>query len=75
MTNKQYNSPKGITPQRMSLWTRKDVAEFLNVSTETVKRYQRDGKLAAVIQGHRTIRYRPEDVMAFIDNRLMQSTV
>lgn len=42
------------------------VADMLNVSPETVKRYARSGELDSVRLGYHTIRFRPDAVAAFV---------
>lgn len=49
------------------LISRRDVASLLQVSTMTVKRYQRKGLLRAVYFGPRLIRYAKQDVLDLID--------
>lgn len=44
------------------LLTRKQVAERLKVCTETVKRWQRQGKIPAVIINSHCVRYEPKAV-------------
>lgn len=48
------------------LLSRKDVAQMLNVHTETVKRWQRAGRLRACILGPTVVRYDPADVARLI---------
>jgi excisionase family DNA binding protein len=52
-----------MTPPR--LLTVDDVAEILRVSPDSVYDYARDGRLASIRFG-RSVRFRPEDVEAFI---------
>lgn len=49
-----------------SLLTRKEVAEYLNVHPGSVKRYQLQGELPAILINSRVVRYRREDVERFI---------
>jgi excisionase family DNA binding protein len=44
------------------LLTTKQVAELLQVATDTVRRWRYAGKIPFVRLGHRTVRYRREDV-------------
>lgn len=48
--------------------TRKHVAAYLGVHPGSVKRYQHRGQLPAILINSRTVRYRREDVDAFIHN-------
>jgi len=54
--------------QRMwPLWSTEDVAEQLNLSTNTIKTLVHDGKLPVVKINSRTWRFRPEDIIAFVE--------
>lgn len=48
------------------LLTRKEVAEILGFSAETVRRMTRDGRLEQVPLGRRAIRYREGSVLRMI---------
>ena len=48
------------------LLTLTEVADMLQVSPETVKRWTRRGDLPSVYFGYHTVRYRRSDVLAFI---------
>ena len=49
------------------LLSRKDVAEMLSLSVPTVKRYQQQGLIKPIILNSRLVRYRYEEIVAFID--------
>ena len=57
---------KPILKPSSVLLTRKQVAELLAVSTESIKRYERRGVLRSIKLNSRLIRYRPEDVQRMI---------
>jgi excisionase family DNA binding protein len=44
-----------------------EVAELLGVTTRTVRQLAANGELHRIVLGHRTTRYRAEDVATFID--------
>jgi excisionase family DNA binding protein len=46
-----------------------DVAEVLNTSAETVRRWAREGKLSAVVLPSGAIRFRRDDVEALLQPR------
>jgi excisionase family DNA binding protein len=46
--------------------TAEEVADRLGVHRVTVYRWAREGALTAVKLGHRVVRFRPDDVDAFI---------
>jgi len=50
----------------MPLLTTRQVAEYLNVCTHTIKRYKKDG-LKRISINPRMIRFRPCDVNAFVN--------
>jgi predicted site-specific integrase-resolvase len=58
---------KPILKPSSVLLTRRQVAELLAVSTESVKRYTRRGLLPSIKLNSRVIRYRPEDVQRMIE--------
>lgn len=50
------------------LLTVDEVAEILNVAPYTVRKFARDGALPPVkLAGRQRLRFRPEDITAFID--------
>jgi excisionase family DNA binding protein len=51
-----------------------EVAQMLNVSVRTVHRLAEDGRLERVRLGHRTIRYRPENVAELIGSAYNDDT-
>lgn len=58
----------GFLAPRASLLTVKDVAERLNVSADSVRRWARTGVGPQPVRlGQRAIRYRPEDVDAWVE--------
>ena len=57
------------------LYTRKQVAERLQTCTHTIARWSRLGLLPCVIINRRVIRYRPEDVEAFVERSIAKATV
>ena len=52
--------PESASPQ--TFMTTDEVAQFLNVSTGTVRRLAKEGRIPSHRLGHRTIRYRAEEV-------------
>ena len=64
---------KTTTTNNMSLISRKQASAMLGVSTMTVKRYQKRGKLNPVYLSSRSIRYRIQDVQDFIQSSLALS--
>ena len=48
------------------LWKAEDVAQFLGVSTKTVHKFAREGKLACVQVTSRERRFTPEQVQEYI---------
>ena len=53
------------------LLTAEGVAEILGRHPRTVLALARSGALPAVRLGYKTVRFRPEDVRAFIDERVV----
>jgi excisionase family DNA binding protein len=54
------------------LLTAGDVAERLELHPRTVLRLAREGRLRRVKLGHRTVRFVPEDVEAYIEGERQQ---
>ncbi len=50
-----------------SLMKREEVAEYLNVSTKTVRRFEERGQLPRIDLSRTSIRYRPEDVEKLLE--------
>lgn len=61
---------KSNTPSKR-LMTQSEVAQRLRVSTETVRRYTRQGRLRAISLTARTVRYLESDFEAFIEKGLV----
>jgi excisionase family DNA binding protein len=57
---------RGVTGR---LWTAREVAEALGFSTETILRWTREGKLPGRRMPGGALRYRPEDLDAWLDAR------
>ena len=51
------------------LWTFADVAEFCQVGVRTVKRWHANGELPAPIRLGRAVRFRPDDIRQWADDR------
>ena len=66
MKNIHINKVNKDATSLRSLLTRKQVAEYLGVHTETIKRYQRRGTLPAIVINSRVTRYDPADVEKLI---------
>lgn len=49
------------------LWTRTDTAQALGISLKTLDRLIRTGRLKCIHLGPSTIRFRPEDVLLFLE--------
>lgn len=58
---------KPIQKPSSVLLTRRQVAELLAVSCESIKRYERRGALRSIKLNSRVIRYHPEDVQRMIE--------
>ena len=52
---------------RLVLMDREEVAALLGVHTETIRRAQATGKLPAYVLGSKLVRYRLEDVEAWLE--------
>ena len=50
-----------------SLMKREEVAEYLNVSTKTVRRFEERGQLPRIDLSRTSIRYRPEVVEKLLE--------
>uniref|UniRef100_UPI0039C9262D helix-turn-helix domain-containing protein n=1 Tax=Horticoccus sp. 23ND18S-11 TaxID=3391832 RepID=UPI0039C9262D len=56
-----------------SLLTRKDVARRLSVHSNSIKRWQRDGRISAVVINSRVVRYEESEVERLIkESRLTE---
>lgn len=55
-----------------NLLTRQQVAERLSVSVDTIKRWERDGKIPRV-KLHGAVRFRPEWLESWIDKRTIKA--
>jgi len=62
------SAAKEPTPGRLEMWSRKTVAARVNVSTETIKRWGKLGKLHPVTLSPRCVRYNPAEVEALMQN-------
>ena len=51
------------------LLTTKQIAEFLQVDVETVRRYVRSGQLKSIKLGGRYIRVKPKDLKKFVKKK------
>ena len=49
------------------LWTRSDTAQALGISLKTLDRLVRAGRLKCIHLGPSTLRFRPEDVLLFLE--------
>lgn len=65
---KQENGGDQNTPQTSfsPLWTRRQVAEALQLCVHSVARYSRDGLLPCIKLNQRVVRYDPDVVRSFI---------
>ncbi|NDV61654.1 hypothetical protein G0Q06_04245 [Puniceicoccales bacterium CK1056] len=54
-----------------ALWSRKEVAEYVQRCPHWVRLQERKGLLRRIELTPRTIRYRPEDVRNLVENHLM----
>lgn len=52
------------------LLTKQQAADALAISVRTLDRCRNEGELPAVYLGPRTVRFRPEDVVAFRDAKV-----
>ncbi|WP_457795279.1 helix-turn-helix domain-containing protein [Horticoccus sp. 23ND18S-11] len=65
-------SPK-LVNLKESLLTRKDVARRLSVHSNSIKRWQRDGRISAVVINSRVVRYEESEVERLIkESRLTE---
>lgn len=55
------------------LLTAEQVGELLNVAVAEVWRMARSGALPCIRLGHRTMRFDPDDVQKYIDNKREQA--
>jgi len=62
------NAAKEPTPERLAMLSRKGVADRASVSTETIKRWGKIGKLHPVTLSPRCVRYDPAEVEALLRN-------
>ena len=68
MTRPNKNQQKETVPNILDvLLSRRQVAVMLGVSTETIKRRERDGLLKAIRFNSRLVRYRRADVERMIN--------
>jgi excisionase family DNA binding protein len=67
---KPHTTPVELHGMKGQLLTRKQVAEIFQISPITVIRLEASGKLPAVRIGAGSVRYRFEDVAAFIDKSI-----
>lgn len=63
------SAPQEIEP----LWTAQKVAELLVCSTDTVYRLAREGKIDHVIVGENLVRFEPEAVRRYINERVRRA--
>lgn len=49
-----------------TLMTPREVADLLDISLDSVRRYAREGRLTRITLGHRTRRYRRADVLRLV---------
>ena len=68
MPNLKVEIKKQASPEASRLMSRREVASMLGVHTETIKRYQHQGRLKAIILNSRLIRYERAEV-----EKLLQS--
>ncbi len=60
--------------QVQKLMTRTEVADALGASPVAITKAATTGALAAIRLGHRTVRFRPEDVDAFLASQTQTPT-
>ena len=63
MTKNILNDEKPLVNRLIS---RKEVAFYLGVTTETVKRMARDGRLKQIVISRNVVRYHPDEVKRLI---------
>lgn len=66
---KQIDGPAAAAGETPKLISRRDAAEVLKVSTETLKRWSKAGYLKGIRCGPRLIRYHLADVQAIAGGR------
>jgi excisionase family DNA binding protein len=59
--------------ETMTWYTYKEVAEMLQVSTQTVRYWVKTGKLRVMRLGHRTVRISSDDIGTFQNAQLSKS--
>ena len=60
--------------EQRKLMTRAEVADALGVSPGSITKAATTGALTAIRLGHRTVRFRPEDVDAFLASQIQTTT-
>jgi excisionase family DNA binding protein len=65
-------NPAGGAARSPEWMTVEQVAEWLQVSTKTIRRYIEDGSLPAVNLGGRAIRIRRQDLEVWLQNRRVE---
>jgi excisionase family DNA binding protein len=60
-------APDPATPDRRPPMSTQQAADYLGVSKSTIRRWVREGRLTNHKLGHRTVRYRPEDIERLMD--------
>ncbi len=72
MTEDNQAGGAGVQPEWLTI---EQVADWLQVSTNTIRRYIEDGSLPAVNLGGRAIRIRRQDLDAWLEKRRVEPGV
>lgn len=62
-----------MLPDLSPLFSRKEVADLLNVSTRTVARWELTGVLKPIRLSRRAVRYSPQEIQRFVADGQTQS--
>lgn len=73
-TRATYGIPAGPDPSQHQLWDTEDLAAFLRVTVDTVKRMRADGTGPAYITIRRAVRYVPGHVRRWVDGQATVQT-
>ena len=73
--SKPHPIPSRAVPQKVVLWTEKETAKHIGFDARTLQSWRMKGTGPQYVQiSPRCIRYRPEDIDAWIEERLRRST-
>jgi len=67
------DTPKKLLLDTTTLWSVEDVSKYLKIKPETVRSMARQGKLPCIKMGKRLWRFRPDEIIAWVDRQLSPS--